>query len=191
MLQKKKTWKVCENEEILRIYEEVKAEAERLFPEYFKGCTYEFYIDGTKNACGHCYWEYDKDTIYNNYGKKNHFGFLRCKHVVITLSKYMCAKYARNTIVHEFGHAVTPAENHSELWLKRANKIGEKWGENCAIGANPDKYKTFNNALPVAPYRIACPECGRSWEYHRMGKAVKYSNLYTCPDCGSNLVRVK
>lgn len=191
MIEKKRTWKECEDKKIVQVYEEVKAEAQRLYPEYFENCVYELYIDGSTKHLGQCQYEYNKSTIYNKYGYKNHFGFLRNSKVVILLSKYVDADHARNTLVHEFGHAVTPSEGHSSSWLNRANKIGAKWGETCNRLAEGEDLESFRENKPERKYKYAieCPQCGRQWKYQRLCYAVEHPSRYRCSVCKVNLVR--
>ena len=40
------------------------------------------------------------------------------------------------------------------------------------------------------PAIIECEKCGKTWDYYRMCKTVKYASRYNCPDCGGSIIRV-
>ena len=72
MIDKKRTWKDCEDQKILAIFNEIKDEAKRLYPQYFESTVYKFYIDSSTSHLGRCAYELDASTIYNKYGFTEH-----------------------------------------------------------------------------------------------------------------------
>lgn len=188
MFHIKRTWKDCKDQKILAIYTEVYNEAKRLYPGYF-GADLKFYIDNSTRHLGRCEGRYDRNTIYSQYGSKNHFEFLRWEKAVILLSKYVTdPESVRKTLVHEFGHFVTPSENHSSYWLTRANKIGEKWGIKCSRLADEDEAKSFNKnvgAAPLRKYFVVCSGCGRVVTRQRMCSIIEHPENWKCGACGA------
>lgn len=200
MINRKRTWKDCEDPKILAVYKEVMAEAKRLYPQYFEKTTYKFYIDSSTSHLGRCSYQYNKNTLYSKWGFKNHCGNIRCTDVVILLSKYVQdIKQVTTTLCHEVAHAVTPGDHHSDLWLTRANKIGEKFGVkiNSRL-ASAAETKNFNANIEKAnitkkraEYLIRCEKCGQ--EFHRVRKTdfVKHPYLWKCGKCHGELKRIK
>lgn len=200
MINRKRTWKDCEDPKILAVYNEVMTEAKRLYPEYFENTRYRFYIDSSTRHLGRCCYEFNKDTLWSPYGFKNHCGFIRCTDVVILLSKYLQdIRQVTSTLVHEAGHAVTPRDNHSSLWLTRSNKIGEKFGIKIeGKFANKEEVADFNANMKKAhvqreqtKYTIRCKCCGNIFHRKRMTEFVKYPWLWKCGKCNGELERIK
>lgn len=193
MFHIKRTWKDCEDKKILAIYKEVYDEAQRLYPAYF-AANLKFYIDSSTRHLGRCEGKYDQDTIYNHFGYKNYFQFLRWESAVILLSKYVTEPESiRKTLVHEFGHFVTPSEKHSAYWLARANKIGEKWGIKCQRLADADEAKLFNEnvgAKPTKKYSVVCSGCGKIVYRQRNCSIIQYPELWKCGSCGARFKNV-
>ena len=200
MINRKRTWKDCEDPKILAVYNEVMAEAKKLYPEYFANTAYRFYIDSSTSRLGRCTYQYDKATLYSKYGFRNHCGNIRCTEVVILLSKYVQdIKQIINTLCHEVAHAVTPGDHHSDLWLTRANKIGEKFGvkinnrlasaaETADFNANIEK---ANITKEQTKYLIRCKCCGQEFHRKRETDFVKYPFLWNCGKCYGELERIK
>lgn len=200
MINRKRTWKDCEDPKILAVYNEVMAEAKRLYPEYFEKTTYKFYIDSSTSHLGRCSYQYDKRTLYSKWGFKNHCGNIRCTEVVILLSKYMKdIKQITEVLIHEMGHAVTPSDHHSDLWLTRTNKIGEKFGvkingrsasaaQNADFNANMQKE---NVVKEQAKYLVRCKCCGQEFYRKRETNFVRFPNLWRCGKCHGDLERIK
>ena len=191
---RKKTWKDCRDLKILTIFNEVKEETMRLYPEYFN-TNIEFYIDSSTKNLGKCTGEFDKTTIQNKYGYKNHFQNIRWKNVAIILSKYVTDLTAiRNTIVHEFGHLVAPKEKHSCCWETRANKIGAKWGIKCTRLANAKDSKSFKAAIiedsVQKGHSVVCTGCGYIAHRTRMCDIIRHPQNWKCGICGSKFKNI-
>ena len=80
---------------------------------------------------------------------------------------------ARDTILHEIAHALTPGAGH-----------GARWRAACvAVGAKPSRcYKDADVVSPPrrpAAYRIGCPKC--DWWVDRRRNTGK---KYLCKRCG-------
>lgn len=185
---KKRTWKQCNDPKILEIYNEVYEEAKRLYPDYFEA-DLNFYIDNSTKHLGRCEGRYDRTTIYSGYGFKNHFEFLRWDSATILLSKYV-TNYTdvRKILVHEFGHFVTPSENHSSCWERRANKIGAKWNITCQRLADKEEVKNFNENIgkkQLKRYSVICSGCGQIVYRQKMCDIIKNPSRWKCGGCGS------
>ena len=192
---RKKTWKDCKDQKILAIFKEVSEEAKRLYPSYFN-INVEFYRDSLTTSLGHCSGELDENTIYSKFGWENHFQFIRWKRAAIVISKYVTKpEMIRATLVHEFGHFVTPKEKHSQYWLTRANKIGEKWGIKCNRLADTEESKAFNENIPTKQpgvgYEVVCSGCGRIVHRQKMCNIIKHPELWKCGVCGSHFKNIE
>lgn len=200
MINRKRTWKDCEDQKILAVYNEVMAEAKKLYPEYFEKTTYKFYIDSSTRHLGRCMWQYDKSTLCSERGFKNHCGNIRCSEVVILLSKYLKdIKQITSVLVHEAGHAVTPGDHHSSLWFVRSNKIGEKF--KVSINgrlANEEEMLDFtknirkeNGYKEQNKYTVKCKCCGREIHKKRMCSIIKEPKKWRCGVCNGSFERIK
>ena len=189
MIHRKRTHKDVKDERILRIWEECKAEAKALYPQYFNDCEPELYQDNSYNHLGLC-----SSSLHNpserNVDKRRHS---RC---IITISERLGQDYEqiRETLCHELGHFVAPKENHNYLWKARANKIGARWGLTTSRLSDNE---TFKKAAQQAraevrrnstyKYRLVCPSCGTDWKYKSNCKAVQNPSRYRCPYCKTGL----
>ena len=200
MIEKKRTWKDCRDQKILAIFNEIKDEAQRLYPQYFENTIYRFYIDSSTKHLGRCAYELDTSTVYSRYGFKNSFEFLRCKEVVILLSKYIKDETViRSTLIHEFGHAVTPNEHHSRSWQNRTNKIGEKFGiTNHERLANEDSSTEFRNNIKKSgayvaknQYTVKCSCCGAVIHRKKMCSLIQHPWMWRCSKCNGTFKRIK
>lgn len=200
MIKKKRTWHDCEDQKVLAIFNEIKDEAKRLYPQYFENTVYKFYIDSSTSHLGRCAYELDTNTIYNKFGFQNHFEFLRCKEVVILLSKYIKdEKVIRSTLIHEFGHAVTPNEHHSRSWQNRTNKIGAKFGitghERLADENSSAEFRNNIQKSGVAKakyqYTVKCTCCGKEVHRKKMCSLIQHPFLWKCGACGGAFERIK
>lgn len=187
MINRKRTHKTVTDVKILEIWEEVVAEAKRLYPAYFEDCTPELYHDSSYSHLGRCSYSL-KNPIENNVDK------LRYSRCIITISTNLKQDYQqiRKTLCHELGHFVAPREHHGYLWKIRANKIGAKWGfdaERCTSN------ETFHEAAKQAraarrsnyQWRLFCPECGSDWKYKTECNAIKNPTRYICRKCRCHL----
>ena len=196
MITKKRTWHECVNKDILSIYNDVKEETKRLYPEYFD-CDPEFYIDGSTTQLGHCSYTLRKDTLKTKWGFNTHFEHIRYEKAFIVLSKYVIdLELARRVLVHEFAHFVTPKEHHSYCWQMRAKKIGAKWGITCERLANTEDSELFHAAMPQKDginkkdYVVRCTGCGRLVHRQRMCSIIEHPHLWKCGVCGSKFEKV-
>ena len=95
-----------------------------------------------------------------------------------------------STLVHEWGHAVTPTEHHSECWLNRANKIGEKFNVICQRLATEEERRELPEKEPYK-YKVYCPKCDAHWLYRKKIQIVQYPFLYQCRKCKEKLEMTK
>lgn len=185
MLNRKRTQKDVTDPRILEIWEEVKAEALHLFPEYFEYCTPELYQDNSTSRMGCC------SQSYRNIAVRN-INKIRANRCIITISSYLGQDYdeIRDTLCHEMGHFVAPGANHDWRWESRANRIGQKWDIKVnRLGDNETFEKAAEQArLEVAKkhpykYRLYCPSCNAEWKYKTNCEAVKNPRRYQCSKC--------
>lgn len=187
MIHRKRTHKDVTDPKILEIWDEVIAEAKRLYPNYFEACTPELYHDSSYRHLGLCSASY-RNPVERSVDKIRH---IRC---IITISTNLKQDYQqiRKTLCHEIGHFVSPRENHGYLWKVRADKIGAKWG--CEAERCTDN-ETFNESAKQAKaaivntykYRLYCPKCGVEWKYKTECKAIMHPTWYHCRKCKCNL----
>ena len=80
----------------------------------------------------------------------------------------------RDTILHEMAHAlVGRGHHHNYVWKAKCREIG----------ANPERCYDGNEVTaPVARYVAHCPDCGKVFFQHRLGKK---SNNHFCKHCYS------
>lgn len=105
-------------------------------------------------------WRFEWDTARNRGG--------RCQYGarLITMSRYlvpaMTQTAARNVMLHEIAHAlVGPGHGHDRIWVRQARAIGCT-GDRC-----------HQEATVKGRYRATCPDCGKEWDAHQMGAAMK------------------
>ena len=194
----KKTWKQCDDQDVITLFNEVLERSKNLYPMFFEGCIPKLYINSSKTNLGLCVTQFYKK-YYSKYElqKDKNSNNIRYKDGCILLSSYILhnKEKVRDVLCHEFGHFVSPASHHDYLWRIRANKIGEIWGitnqrlDNSGVitegmeqmGVQREQYK----------YIIECPNCHSQWKYKRMCKIVNYPKKYICTKCQENLIRVK
>ncbi len=189
MIHRKRTHKDITDEQILKIWEEVKEEAKTLYPQHFEHCEPELYQDSSYRHLGLCSQSYANSHEMN-------VDKIRQTRCIITVSSNLGQDYdqIRKTICHELGHFVAPKEHHSHLWKARADKIGARWGLECTRCTNNE---TFNAASQQAreeatkrteyKYRVYCPKCGTEWKYKSNCKIVQSPDRYRCGACKTTL----
>jgi predicted SprT family Zn-dependent metalloprotease len=189
MIHRKRTHKDITDPKILQIWNECKAEARVLYPQYFEWCEPELYQDSSYRHLGLC------STSLSNPRERN-VDKMRHERCIITISEKLGQDYdqIRETLCHELGHFVAPKENHSYLWKVRANKIGARWGLTTSRLSDNE---TFKKAAQQAreevrknatyKYRLVCPSCGLDWKYKSNCKAVQTPGRYRCPKCKTTL----
>ena len=188
-MKKFKTWKQCTNAEIIELYNKVYNKTKELYPQYFKECSYEFYIDASTVYLGRCLSKYNQDTV--GYGKE-----LRNSNVAIILSKYILNDLhsVLKTLCHEFGHAVTPKEHHSYLWYTRANKIAKAFNlpeiSRLADKEETDNFKIHIQENNIYKYSVICEKCNRIIYKKRHCNLIDYPSLWRC-SCGGTFKRNK
>ena len=188
MIHRKRTHKDVSDERILKIWDEVKAEAKALYPRYFECCEPELYQDDSYSHLGNC-------SLSLSNPKEKNVDNIKCARCIITVSSCLGQDYdqIRKTLCHELGHFVAPREHHGYLWKARANKIGARWGfsaERCTDN------ETFNNAAKqmraskgsAYKYKVYCPECGAEWLYKTNCQIVQSPGRYRCRKCKINLL---
>ena len=150
----------------------------------------------------------------NNIDRKLHFNKRTtalglCKHRwisgkychIIELSEYAMEerKKKKNTLAHEMIHTMPGCQNHK--WnFKRNASLCKQLGYDVTTRATraeakasgiTDAYLEKRKRVDVSSrYAIACPECGATWKYKTLCKAVKNPGMYRCCKCKRNLVRV-
>ena len=194
MITKKRTWYECTDKKILTIYEEVIAEAKKLYPQYFD-CELRFFLDSSTKHLGFCQTHIKEETYMSKFGFPNHLEYLRYDDAVIVLSKYVTDEKAiRSVLVHEVGHFVSPKEHHSYLWKTRADKIGAKFGIKCQRLANEEETKAFQEIKSKEvkkEYTVVCKGCGKIVKRQRMCSIIEHPELWKCGNCGEHFTRQK
>ena len=189
MIYRKKTYKDVTDPKIWAIWSEVYDEARSLYPRYFEDCEPELYQDNSYRHLGYC-WQAFRNAREMNVDK------VRATRCIILLSQRLGQDYdeIRSVLCHEFGHFVSPKEDHGYLWKVRADKIGSRWGieasrlsDNEAFKESARQAREERNARSVYKYRVFCPECGAEWKYKTNCQIVKYPQLYTCHKCKIDL----
>lgn len=100
-----------------------------------------------------------------------------------------------NVLAHEWIHAILAyngrlEETHGTYFKKIMNKLNAN-GFDISIHVDFDKLK--ENGVSVTPgtkYILKCEKCGKTWDFYRMCKAVKYASRYKCSGCGGSIIRV-
>lgn len=185
MVHRKRTHKDITDNQIIKIWQEVKEEAKRLYPHYFEDCEPELYQDGSYRHLGLC------SQSYSNSGERN-VDRIKQTRCIITISSNLGQDYdqIRKTLCHELGHFVAPKEHHSYLWKARADKIGTRWN---IVNERLTDNETFNAARAEIKksieykYRVYCPKCGAEWKYKSNCGIVKSPSRYCCSACKTNL----
>lgn len=95
---------------------------------------------------------------------------------------------AKQTIIHELLHSVDGCMNHGTNWKRVADKVNRVYHYNIK---RTTSYDEKGVEPPKPKYIVACPCCGRTWEYVRMCDTVKRPQAYTCGVCHENLERIK
>lgn len=178
LLSLPKTWKLCNDKTINKIYDEVYEEARSLglLSSHYK--KHPLYIHKSVRSWGQCRWR-KIDT--------NEYDCAVCLNEKIVLAKSY--DVARKVLVHEVAHIAAPGEHHGNVWYYAGNRLGKKW--------NIDVHRTDNyDGLELrmddeAKYIVECPKCHTQWKYNRMCKTVERYNRYRCCQCNEYLIRVK
>lgn len=189
MIHRKRTHKDITDERILEIWEEVKREAKRLYPQHFENCEPELYQDSSYSHLGLCSQSFSNT-------RERSVDKIKQTRCIITISSNLGQDYEqiRKTICHELGHFVAPREKHSHLWKVRADKIGAHWGIKCERVTDNE---TFNAASKEArkevesktayKYRVYCPQCGAEWKYKSNCGIIQNPYSYRCGTCKASL----
>lgn len=198
MIEVKRTWKKCVDEKINNIYNEVLSVVKEMYPQYFD-CKLSFYIDSSTRILGRCIANYKRESLISRWGFPNHFEYIRNEEVVILLSKYVTdPTVAKRTLIHEFAHMVTPKEHHSHYWERRAERIGEKFGEvDIKRFASSNDSKSFREQMSISgvkrpdkKYEVVCTGCGRIAKRTRMCDIIKHPENWICGTCGSHFKNI-
>ena len=178
MLYLPNTWKICQDEQMNKIYDEVYDEAKALGLINNLHHKRPLHIHKSVKSWGLCKWKLISG---------NTFDCAVCINEEILSKKNY--DVARKVIVHEMAHVATPRSHHNNLWRSVGDKLGKKWNitvqrTNSYEGLNLREEETIN-------YIIECPECHMQWKYARAGKVVKNYKHYKCPKCHVDLIRSK
>lgn len=163
-----RTWKPCENKEILHIYLNV---CERVIKEGLMKEIPPLFLFQSAKKWGEC--------------RQNTW------HTVIGLNQIFADDPAKSTstIIHELAHAILPNNGHDVHWSAMANKIGELFGEEIKRTWSQDEV-----GLSIREnyrYTVECPQCHYQWNFQRMCDKVKHPHLYLCGVCNEQLIRTK
>lgn len=183
MVRRKRTYTDVTDPRILEIWEEVKAEAMELYPQYFEDCEPELYHNGSVRYLGYCTQQFANP-------KERNIDKIRHSKCIILISTNLGQDYEqiRSTLCHELGHFVAPKEKHSTLWKARANKIGKRWGcEASRLTYNETFVAATAQARSNYKYRVYCPNCGTEWKYKKNCQTVQNPGRYICSKCKSTL----
>lgn len=198
MIKVKRTWKKCTDDKINSIYNEVLNTVKEMYPEYFD-CKLSFYIDSSTRTLGRCIVNYKRESLISRWGFPNHFENIRNEEVVILLSKYVTdPAVVKRTLIHEFAHMVTPKEHHSSFWERRAELIGEKFGEvdikRFASSSDANSFREQMNISGVKKvekkYEVICTGCGRIAKRTRMCDIIKHPGNWKCGVCGHHFKNI-
>jgi len=119
--------------------------------------------------------------------RKGALGLCNYRKKTIEISIYMLWGNAdknvlKNTLLHEFAHALTPHHKHDEVWVKIAKQLGCD-GKRCSSDT------TLHNTV-AHKYSIKCRSAGDIhfiMKRHKMPSA-KTLNRWRCPTCKDQLV---
>lgn len=164
------TWKVCTNQEVLNVYQEVLAHAKELRLNVGNPKLYTF--KSTHNF-GRC--------ITNIHGS------------VIGLNEEFLKNpiKCRETCIHELAHAIVPKSHHDWRWEEIGNKIGAKWGIKVSRLSSEEKAGiVLPDKKEEVKYIVKCPTCGCLWKYQRLTPTVRYPEHYRCGKCKTTLERI-
>ena len=121
--------------------EEVKTLGEILLAEFgLKEQGWVIWFDNARRRLGQCRYSKKEIGISKGYAELNDEARIK------------------NTILHEIAHALVGSKHgHDQVWRLKALEIG------C------DGNRVCNEilAMPPKPYTGACPNCGKSSQYHR------------------------
>lgn len=193
MVYRKKTYKDVTDPKIWAIWEEVQDEAKSLYPRYFEDCEPELYQDNSYKHLGYC-WQTFRNAYESNVDK------VRATRCIILLSQRLGQDYdeIRSVLCHEFGHFVSPKEDHGYLWKVRADKIGSRWNIEASRLSNNETFKESakqaraeRKTRSVDKYRVFCPECNAEWKYKSNCKIVQHPGRYLCSKCKTSLKSAK
>lgn len=176
-----RTWKLCKDNTINQIYNEVWDEAVSL--GLISGDKYKrpLYVNKSVRYWGLC-------RSHKTYTSSD---FTWDSAIWINEKIVLAKSYdtARKVIVHELTHAALPTEHHSYLWKARGDKLGKKWGITVQ---RTDSYEGLQlKDDDTVKYIVECPECHTQWKRDRMCKLVERPERYRCAKCKKDLIRIK
>jgi predicted SprT family Zn-dependent metalloprotease len=189
MVYRKKTYKDVTDPKIWAIWEEVQDEAKSLYPRYFEDCEPELYQDNSYSHLGYC-WQTFRNAREMNVDK------VRATRCIILLSQRLGQDYdeIRSVLCHEFGHFVSPKEDHGYLWKARSDKIGERWNIKASRLSNNETFKESAEQARKErenkseyKYRAYCPDCGTEWKYKTNCAIIQKPERWRCSVCKAKL----
>lgn len=176
-----KTWRYCQNKEILVTFKEVISKAKELgIIDSF--CNPTLYTFKSTSKWGEARKD-NRDPLY--YARKN---------PVVGINECFLSYPDKvlKTLVHEVAH-LGRGSMHNSVWYRDYEKLGKSFGiseftrcDSCESLGVP---KEAMQREIVYKYAIMCPKCGARWKYKRMCDAVRLPKLYRCTKCKSELVR--
>ena len=101
------------------------------------------------------------------------FGYCSQTKKIISLSKTLTElnneQAVIDTILHEIAHALTPHQNHNEVWQRVAKAIGSS-GERC--------YDDKLTETPLAKWTAHCPNCSMDVLRAKRNRRLHCSKCY-------------
>lgn len=173
-----RTWKICTDEGINKIYDEVYEEARKLGLLSYHYKKHPLYVHKSVRTWGLCrFFRRNSDS----------YDCAVCLNEKIVLAKSYDA--ARKVLVHEVAHIAAPGKHHNNIWYSAGNRLGNKW--NITVARTGEYEGLMLKGDEETKYILECSKCHKQYKYNRLGKAVKNYKNYRCGKCSSELIRVK
>lgn len=173
-----RTWKLCKDEKINKIYDEVYEEARSLGLLSSHDHKRPLYIHKSVRTWGLCRWY--KEAV-------NRYDCAVCLNEKIILAKSYDA--ARKVLVHEIAHIAAPGKHHCDIWYAAGNKLGKKWGIKVQRTDDYDGIELKND--DNVKHILECTKCGKQYRYTRNTKSVQNYTRYRCGCCNGALTKIK
>lgn len=185
----KQGWQVA-NEDLMKIFNEIKDEAERLYP----GITIPKSVYISNRMGGHTFGEYRYIIKSPRLGKLEFYedGFL-----FSSLIYKINVKEIYNIIVHEIAHCVANkyfqrVVKHDIEWERVGNNIGKKFNQLVSQFVSDKETISLMKEKSLKPkYEVYCNHCHRIISKKKMCSIIKYPELWRCGVCGERLEKEK
>lgn len=138
----------------------------------------------------------------NRWGQCKYIGGYNSGRVEINISKKVFdhatdIQVLKNTIAHEFLHAITPNSGHTGKWKQLAEMITRTGKYHVERTVTREEQQAVNmDKVKTSGYEIHCSKCGVLATYQRRSKAVKHIEAgnnagYRCKKCKGTDLSVK